>query len=216
MSAHIDTRDVPPLPTEPFTVIEPHWKDGEGPSQPKSVRFVMTLHEDGQWRGLGWWRDAATLQVQITGFEVLAVPMKATDERIEIAHARTAEVERMNRALLDRQDEIRREGAQAALKRVHDEALVLDIRGQKILAEVEREFEAKQPEPGLPLTREAYSRALARAYEDGKQAGITAEEREKLAYLVEHAAYSSTLDIFVIEWFEKHGSALAAKLEEKA
>lgn len=43
---------------------------------------------------------------------------------------------------------------------------------------------------------------------------LTPEERAKLAYLVEHASYSSTLDIFVIEWFEEHGSALAARLEK--
>jgi hypothetical protein len=148
-----------PLPTEPFTVIEPHWKDGYGPSQPKVIRFALTLHDDGHWRGLGWFRDAATLQREITGFKVLSSPefttgdwekaaesakrlRQETDERIEIAHARTAEVERMNLALLDRQDEIRREGAQAALKRVHEEALVLDIRGQRILAEIEQEFQA--------------------------------------------------------------------------
>ena len=60
------------------------------------------------------------------------------------------------------------------------------------------------------VAREALSLALVRPVEG---VVLTPEEREKLAYLVKHGAYSSTLDIEVIEWFEEHGAALAARLE---
>jgi len=59
------------------------------------------------------------------------------------------------------------------------------------------------------VAREALSLALVRPVEG---VVLTPEEREKLAYLVKHGAYSSTLDIEVIEWFEEHGAALAARL----
>lgn len=43
---------------------------------------------------------------------------------------------------------------------------------------------------------------------------LTAEERAHLVYLIEHAKYSATLDIFVSEWFDEHGDDLAARLGE--
>lgn len=68
-----------PLPTTPYTVIEPHWKPGQGPVMPKVIRFAMTLHEDGHWRGMGWFRTTESLQKQITGFELLSEPRALAD-----------------------------------------------------------------------------------------------------------------------------------------
>lgn len=42
---------------------------------------------------------------------------------------------------------------------------------------------------------------------------LSREEREKLAYLVEHATYSGTIDVFVSEWFEEHAEDLKVRLE---
>jgi hypothetical protein len=125
----VPVSDVPPLPTAPYTVIEPLWKPGRGPSTPKVIRFAMTLHEDGHWRGLGWFRDAATLRTEITGWSLLASPAFTGGDWEKAVEAAK---------------QVRRDTARDVLERVRqiEQAFVSDTRALKPIYE---EFGVEQP-----------------------------------------------------------------------
>lgn len=70
---------VPPLPTAPYTVIRPNFKDQELTT---GWPEAMLLGSDGNWRASGWFRTAPNLAREITGFEVLAEPLAVTAKAV--------------------------------------------------------------------------------------------------------------------------------------
>lgn len=66
---------VPPLPTEPYTVIRPEWKNG-----PLDSDKLWVLDEEGLWGAAGW--DPSVLADCITGFVVLAEPRAVTAKAV--------------------------------------------------------------------------------------------------------------------------------------
>jgi len=109
---------VPPLPTEPYTVIRAHWKGHDS-----AFGDVMWLAADGTWRyGNGDRVHAADLAEGMSGFEVLAEPCHA--------HYGAEDLKRAER-----------DTARAVLERVRQELpLGHDGTSLRYLDEIAREF----------------------------------------------------------------------------
>lgn len=78
MTEHVWVREVlvPPLPTEPYTVIRAHWND-------PAFGDVMWLAQDGTWRyGNGDRVHTADPAEGMSGFEVLSEPRAVTAKAV--------------------------------------------------------------------------------------------------------------------------------------
>lgn len=134
---------VPPLPTEPYTVIRVRWAE-------KIHRPDVLVLRGGTWDGLGWnWAESVEeVQARITGFEVLARPTVTDEAWATIRREAREEAERDVADHEERHGEkmkaiVRRETAKAVIDRVRIH--LPDVSpDSSIMAAIAREFEVSE------------------------------------------------------------------------